>query len=386
MEPTSQRCESHPCTASAPRMHDLAPRTGKHFGRRPPIFCHYPSRYSWPLAAGLVGDPPNHCGRVLFEVLSTALHHRHPLAADDSSALEVVSGGPVSHKAQVVVSVDVPKSQILERGAVVIEPPRRWETLNLREIWAYRGLLYFLTWREVKVRYKQTAIGAAWAVLQPLLTMVVFTVIFGSLIGVPSDGVPYPVFAYAALLPWNLFATGLSRAGSSLVNDASLITRVYFPRVLLPVSAVLSATLDFGIAFIILLGMMGWYGIVPGVVVFTLPLFLLLAFMAALGCGLWLSALNVRYRDIGYVIPFLIQIWLFITPVAYSSSIVPERWKTLYAMNPMAGVVEGFRWALLDAAAVPLVTVAASTVVVAVLFTGGVVYFRHMEHSFADVV
>jgi lipopolysaccharide transport system permease protein len=292
----------------------------------------------------------------------------------------------VSHKAQVVVSVDVPKSQILERGAVVIEPPRRWETLNLREIWAYRGLLYFLTWREVKVRYKQTAIGAAWAVLQPLLTMVVFTVIFGSLIGVPSDGVPYPVFAFAALLPWNLFATGLSRAGSSLVNDASLITRVYFPRVLLPVSAVLSATLDFGIAFIILLGMMAWYGIVPGVVVFTLPLFLLLAFMAALGCGLWLSALNVRYRDIGYVIPFLVQIWLFITPVAYSSSIVPERWKTLYAMNPMAGVVEGFRWALLDAAAVPLVTIAASTVVVAVLFTGGVVCFRRMEHSFADVV
>ena len=236
------------------------------------------------------------------------------------------------------------------------------------------------------MRYKQTAIGAAWAVLQPLLTMAIFAVIFGRLIRVPSDGAPYPVFAYAALLPWNFFATALTRAGSSLVNDASLITRVYFPRVLLPVSAVLSATLDFGIAFIILLAMMGWYGIVPGVALLTLPLFLLLAFITALGCGLWLSALNVRYRDIGYAIPFLIQIWLFITPVAYPSSIVPERWRGLYGLNPMAGVVEGFRWALLDTAAAPGGTIAVSTAVVAVLFLGGVVWFRRMDHSFADVV
>jgi lipopolysaccharide transport system permease protein len=292
----------------------------------------------------------------------------------------------VSQKAQAVVPADPPTSRLLETGSVVIEPPHRWETLNLREIWAYRGLLYFLTWREVKVRYKQTAIGAAWAVLQPLLTMAIFAVIFGRLIRVPSDGAPYPVFAYAALLPWNFFATALTRAGSSLVNDASLITRVYFPRVLLPVSAVLSATLDFGIAFIILLAMMGWYGIVPGIALLTLPLFLLLAFITALGCGLWLSALNVRYRDIGYAIPFLIQIWLFITPVAYPSSIVPERWRGLYGLNPMAGVVEGFRWALLDTAAAPGGTIAVSTAVVAVLFLGGVVWFRRMEHSFADVV
>jgi lipopolysaccharide transport system permease protein len=236
------------------------------------------------------------------------------------------------------------------------------------------------------VRYKQTAIGAAWAVLQPLLTMVVFTVIFGSLIGVPSDGVPYPVFAYAALLPWNLFATGLSRAGSSLVNDASLITKVYFPRLLLPVSAVLSMTLDFGVAFVILLAMMGWYGIVPGMALLTLPPFLLLAFITALGCGLWLSALNVRFRDIAYVTPFLIQIWLFLTPVAYPSSIIPERWRALYGLNPMAGVVEGFRWALLGTAAAPGATILVSTAVVVVLFLGGVFFFRRMEHAFADVV
>lgn len=258
--------------------------------------------------------------------------------------------------------------------------------MNLREIWAYRELLYFLTWRDVKVRYKQTAIGAAWAVLQPLLTMVVFSVIFGALMRVPSEGLPYPVFAYAALLPWNFFAGALTRASSSLVNDASLITKVYFPRLLLPVSAVLSLTLDFGIAFVILLAMMAWYGIVPGVGLLTLPLFLLLAFTTALGCGLWLSALNVRYRDIAYVTPFLIQIWFFITPVAYPSSIVPERWRVLYGLNPMAGVVEGFRWALLDTATAPGATIVVSTAVVVVLFLGGVFCFRRMEPGFADVV
>jgi lipopolysaccharide transport system permease protein len=275
---------------------------------------------------------------------------------------------------------------MLPTRSLVIEPPRRWEAIQLGELWAYRELLYFLTWRDVKVRYKQTAIGAAWAVLQPLLTMVVLAVIFGAFIRVPTDGLPYPFFAYAALLPWNFFASSLSRASGSLVNDASLISKVYFPRLLLPVSAVLSMTIDFGIAFIILLGMMAWYGIVPGVAVLTLPFFLLLAFITALGCGLWLSALNVRYRDIAYITPFLIQVWLFITPVAYPSSIIPERWRALYGLNPMTGVVEGFRWALLNTAKAPQTTILVSTGVVALLFIGGIFWFRRLEQGFADVV
>jgi lipopolysaccharide transport system permease protein len=275
---------------------------------------------------------------------------------------------------------------MLPTRSLIIEPPRRWEAIQLGELWAYRELLYFLTWRDVKVRYKQTAIGAAWAVLQPLLTMVVFAVIFGAFIRVPTDGLPYPVFAYTALLPWNFFASSLSRASSSLVNDASLISKVYFPRLLLPVSAVLSMTIDFGVAFIILLGMMAWYGIVPGLAVLTLPFFLLLALITALGCGLWLSALNVRYRDIAYITPFLIQVWLFLTPVAYPSSIIPERWRALYGLNPMAGVVEGFRWALLNTAEAPQATILVSTGVVVLLFIGGIFWFRRLEQGFADVV
>jgi lipopolysaccharide transport system permease protein len=301
--------------------------------------------------------------------------------------LEVVPGGPVSQDAaRNVAPADPGEPPGVDTQSVVIEPPRRWEALDLRDIWSYRELLYFLTWRDIKVRYKQAAIGAAWAVLQPLLTMVVFSVVFGALIRVPSDGLPYPVFAYAALLPWNFFAAALTRASGSLVNDASLITKVYFPRLLLPVSAVLSMTLDFGVAFLILLAMMGWYGIVPGVALLTLPLFLLLAFMTALGCGLWLSALNVNYRDIAQVTPFLVQIWLFITPVAYPSSIIPERWRALYGLNPMVGVVEGFRWALLGTAAPPGATILVSAAAVVVLFVGGVLCFRRLEPGFADVV
>jgi lipopolysaccharide transport system permease protein len=275
---------------------------------------------------------------------------------------------------------------MIESRPLTIEPPRRWEVLNLRELWSYRELLYFLTWRDVKVRYKQTAIGAAWAVLQPLLTMLVFAVVFGVLMRVPSDGLPYPVFAYVALLPWTFFATALTRAGGSLVTDASLVTKVYFPRLLLPVSAVLSSALDFGVAFLLLLALMAWYGIAPGPAVVTIPLFLLLAFLTALGCSLWLSALNVRYRDIAYVTPFLIQIWFFLTPVAYPASLVPERWRALYGLNPMAGVVEGFRWALLGTASTPGLTLAVSVAVVVVIFLGGVFWFRRLEQGFADVV
>jgi lipopolysaccharide transport system permease protein len=270
--------------------------------------------------------------------------------------------------------------------AILIEPPRRWEALELREFWRYRELLYFLTWRDVKVRYKQTAIGAAWAILQPFLTMVVFSVIFGSLIQVPSDGVPYPIFSYAALLPWTFFAGALTRSGNSLVYDANLVSKVYFPRMILPFAAVLSLLVDFAIAFIVLLGMMLFYGIVPGIAVLTLPLFLLLAFMAALACGLWLSAVNVKYRDVAYVIPFLTQFWLFMTPVAYPSTIIPERWRLLYSLNPMAGVVEGFRWALFGQQNVQGEFIFLSTMVILTLFIGGLFYFRRMEHEFADVV
>ena len=270
--------------------------------------------------------------------------------------------------------------------AILIEPPRRWEALELREFWRYRELLYFLTWRDVKVRYKQTAIGAAWAILQPFLTMVVFSVIFGSLIQVPSDGVPYPIFSYAALLPWTFFAGALTRSGNSLVYDANLVSKVYFPRMILPFAAVLSLLVDFAIAFIVLLGMMLFYGIVPGIAVLTLPLFLLLAFMAALACGLWLSAVNVKYRDVAYVIPFLTQFWLFMTPVAYSSSIIPEAWRPLYGLNPMAGVIEGFRWALLNTGQIPSGPIFVSAAVVIALLIGGLFYFQRMESQFADIV
>ncbi|MBI4786594.1 MAG: ABC transporter permease [Chloroflexi bacterium] len=273
-----------------------------------------------------------------------------------------------------------------ESQTILIEPARRLELFSVAEIWRYRELLYFLTWRDIKVRYKQTAIGAAWAVLQPFLTMVVFTVLFGNLIQVSSDGVPYPVFAFAALLPWTFFASALNRASNSLIYDANLISKIYFPRLLLPFAAALSVALDFAIAFVILLAMMLFYGIVPGIAVLTLPLFLLPALATALGCGLWLAALNVKYRDIGYVVPFLTQFWLFITPVAYSSAIIPETWRTLYGLNPMSGVVEGFRWALLGTARVPAELYFISTAVVVALLLGGLLYFRRMEDEFADVV
>jgi lipopolysaccharide transport system permease protein len=269
---------------------------------------------------------------------------------------------------------------------VVIEPPSGWQTLNLREIWQYRELLYFLAWRDVKVRYKQTAIGAAWAVLQPLLTMVVFSILFGRLMEVSTGDLPYPIFAYVALLPWTFFAGALSRSGHSLVYDANLISKVYFPRLILPFAAVLSMLVDFAISFVILLGLMLFYGIVPGPALVFLPFFLLLAFLTALGIGLWLSALNVKYRDIAYVIPFLTQFWLFLTPVAYPSTLVPQQWKLLYSLNPMTGVIEGFRWALLGQQNLPLLFLALSAAAVLLLFVGGLFYFRRMEYEFADMV
>ncbi len=267
-----------------------------------------------------------------------------------------------------------------------IEPTHGWSGINLRELWAFRELLYILTWRDIKVRYKQTVLGAAWAILQPFLTMVVFSVVFGRLARVPSDGIPYPVFAYCALLPWQLFAYALTASSNSLVANEGLITKVYFPRLVIPLSAVLSGLVDFGVAFIVLLGMLVYYGIVPTLAILTLPLFLTLAIATALSVGLWLSALNVQYRDVRHTVPFLIQFWLFATPIAYPSSLVPERWRALYGLNPMAGVVEGFRWALLGKAdgSGPLVLVSAA--VVGALLGGGLLYFRRMERTFADVV
>ena len=259
--------------------------------------------------------------------------------------------------------------------------------INLRDLWRYRELIYFMTWRDIKVRYKQTLLGAAWAVLRPFLTMVVFSIFFGELAGVPSDGVPYPIFAFAALLPWELFANALSIGSRSLVQNSNMITKVYFPRVILPLASVLAGVVDFFFAFLVLAGMMVYYGIAPTPAVWTLPLYLLLTVITAMGVSLWLSALNVLYRDVGYVTPFLTQFWLFITPIAYGASLVPARWRFLYAINPMVGVVNGFRWALLGIeSAAPSQILLVSIGVSLLVLVSGLFYFRRMERQFADMV
>ena len=268
----------------------------------------------------------------------------------------------------------------------IIRPSRGWISLNLRDLWEYRDLLYFLTWRDIKVRYKQTVLGAAWAIIQPFFTMVVFSLFFGRLAKMPSDGIPYPIFSYAALVPWTFFANGLSQSSSSLVASANLIKKVYFPRLVVPISAVISGGVDFVLAFVVLLGMMLFYGIVPTAAVVWLPLLLLLALVTSLGVGLWLTAMNVQFRDVRYAVPFLIQAWMFATPIAYPSSLLEEPWRTLYGINPMAGVVEGFRWALLGAQTAPGPIVAVSALVAVGLLISGAFYFRRMEKTFADVV
>jgi len=272
------------------------------------------------------------------------------------------------------------------RPTLLIRPSRGWAALDLADLWQYRELIYFLTWRDIKVRYKQTVLGGAWAILQPFLTMVVFSVFFGRLAGIPSDGLPYPIFAYCALLPWQLFAHALTESSNSLVANERLITKVYFPRLVVPISAVLAGLLDFLVAFVVLIGMMMYYHIQPTAAVWTVPLFLLLAVGAALGVGLWLSALNVQYRDVRYTIPFLTQFWLFLTPVAYPSTLVPVSWRALYGLNPMAGVVEGFRWALLGKTEGPGALLAVSVTIVVLVLVGGLYYFQRMENTFADVV
>ena len=267
-----------------------------------------------------------------------------------------------------------------------IHPPSGWAPIEFAELWEYRELLYFLIWGDIKVRYKQTVLGAAWAIIQPFFTMVVFSIFFGALAGIPSEGVPYPIFAYSALVPWTYFATALTQASSSLVQQERVITKVYFPRLIVPMAAVLAGLVDFAIAFVVLVAMMLFYGIAPTTAIWTLPFFVLLAMATALGVGLWLSAFNVQYRDVRYVIPFLIQFWLFATPIAYPSSLVPEAWRALYGLNPMVGVVEGFRWALLGQGQGPSLVLAISVLTVAGVLISGLYYFRRMEDTFADVV
>jgi len=273
-----------------------------------------------------------------------------------------------------------------QKSHIRIKPERGWVSVNLRELWQYRELLYFLVWRDIKVRYKQTLLGAAWAIIQPFFTMVVFSLFFGRLAGVPSDGIPYPVFSYAALVPWTFFSNALSQSSNSLVSNANLITKVYFPRLIVPVAAVLSGVVDFGLAFVVLLGMMLVYGIVPTSVIIWLPFFLLLALITALGVGLWLTALNVQYRDVRYVVPFITQFWMFASPVAYSSSLLEEPWRTLYGLNPMVGVLDGFRWTLLGVSNSPGPMVYVSAFASIMILISGVYYFRRLEGKFADLV
>ena len=277
-------------------------------------------------------------------------------------------------------------ASIDEVPVTIIKPSRGWISLKLGELWEYRELLYFLTWRDIKVRYKQTVLGAAWAIIQPFFTMVVFSLFFGKLAKVPSDDIPYPIFSYAALVPWTFFANGLSQSSTSLVASANLIKKVYFPRLVVPISAVISGGVDFVLAFVVLLGMMLFYGIVPTWNVVWLPLLLLLALVTSLGVGLWLTAMNVQFRDVRYAVPFLVQAWMFATPIAYPSSLLDEPWRTLYGINPMAGVVEGFRWALLGTQTAPGPLILVSALVAMGLLVSGAFYFRRMEKTFADVV
>lgn len=273
-----------------------------------------------------------------------------------------------------------------ERQTIIIRPSRRFVPLSLRDVWDYRELLVFLVWRDIKVRYKQTALGAGWAVIQPFMMMVVFSIFLGHLAKVPSDGVPYPLFVFAGLVPWTFFAQALGGASNSLVGNANLISKVYFPRLIMPFSTAASFLVDLLIALGLLGAIMGWYGRAPTVQILLLPVLVLLALVAALAVGIWLSALNVRYRDVRYAVPFLVQLWMFATPVAYAASLVPDRWRWVYAINPMTGVVEGFRWALIDTGSAPGLVLVVSAAATVALLVSGLFYFRRVERTFADVI
>ena len=274
-----------------------------------------------------------------------------------------------------------------EPTTIYIRPSRGLAALNLRDLWIYRELVFFMVWRDIKVKYKQTLLGMAWAVIQPVMTMLVFTFLFDRVAKVPTDGIPYPVFSFTALLPWGLFTVALNQGSRSLVAHNNMVTKIYFPRLILPMSSVFAGLVDFAIAFVILVGLMLYYRVTPAYnLLWTLPLFLLLALITALGVALWLSAVNVKYRDVNHALPFLTQFWLFITPVAYSSSVISERWQILYSLNPMAGVVNGFRWALLGTGNGPDVTLWISAIISILIFISGLYYFRGMEKTFADTI
>jgi lipopolysaccharide transport system permease protein len=284
-------------------------------------------------------------------------------------------------------AASIPNCSSLSNETVTfIRPSKGWISLRLLDVWKYRELLYFLIWRDIKVRYKQTIIGAAWAIIQPFFTMVVFSLFFGWLAKIPSDGIPYPIFSFAALVPWTFFSNGLSQSSDSLVSSANLIKKVYFPRLAIPIATVLSGILDFILAFSVLLGMMFFYGIIPTWNIVYLPAFLILTLITSLGVGLWLSAMNVQFRDVRYTVPFLIQFWLFSTPIAYPSSMLSEPWRTIYAINPMVGVVEGFRWALLGTKTAPGPIIIVSSMTGFIILISGAFYFRRIEKTFADVV
>ncbi len=277
-------------------------------------------------------------------------------------------------------------TQSTDLTKIRIQPSKGWISLNLRELWEYRELLFFFVWRDLKVRFKQTILGVSWAILQPFLQMVIFSVFFGRLAKVPSDDLPYPIFSFAALVPWNFFANALVNGSNSLISNANMLKKIYFPRMTMPIATILAGLVDFSLAFVVLLGMMFYYGLIPTLNILWLPLFLLLALITSLGVGLWLSALNVQFRDVRYMVPFLTQAWLFATPIAYSSSLLSEPWKTIYGLNPMVGVVEGFRWALLGTDTAPGPIILVSSLAAIVLLVSGAYYFRSMEKDFADVV
>lgn len=267
----------------------------------------------------------------------------------------------------------------------IIKPSKGWMPINLHELWEFRDLLYFFTWRDIKVRYKQTVLGFAWALIQPFFAMIVFTIFFGNLAKIPSDGIPYPIFSYAALLPWTLFSEGIIRSTNSMVANSNIIQKVYFPRLALPISSILSPLVDFIIAFTILIGMMFFYGIMPTINVILLPFFIIMAVITALGIGLWTSALNIKFRDVQYVIPFMIQLLLFASPVVYPVSMIPGPYQIIYGLNPMAGVIEGFRWAILGTAAPGSVILVSAIISIALLISGAF-FFRRTEKTFADEV
>lgn len=267
-----------------------------------------------------------------------------------------------------------------------IQPSGSWTALDLRQLWQYRELLYLLTWRDITVRYKQTALGVLWAILQPFLTMLVFSLFFGKLAKIPSNDLPYPLFSFCALVPWTFFANGLAQSSNSLVLSANLIKKVYFPRLAIPIGTIFAGVVDFAVAFVVLLAMMAYYGLSPTSNIWALPLLLLLALITSLGVGLWLATLNVKYRDVRYIVPFIVQFWLFATPIAYPSAMIPEPWKTVYGLNPMAGVVAGFRWALLGVDTSPGPMIAVSAVVAVLILVSGAYYFRRLEREFADIV